>query len=139
MPTGAIDNRRGLHSDRLDDPSNVAELIYANAWHAIHASSGIPAEIYPAGAADDRLHQVCATLAQWLGTTRGQQHIEDSLGEDSTSADFWHASPDEILPLLNCQDSEMVFGFFEWLSDTEGTEFIIQCQQQINALKPPHP
>lgn len=127
----------GIHASRLGDPSNYAERIYAEAWHGLIIAEGMPREVYPADVLNDRLLTVSSTLAQWLGTDAGQAHVRsatEAIGEEH-DADFWHPSPDEILPLNNCQDSEMAFGFFEWLSTPDGVAFVAQTQERISAYK----
>lgn len=125
----------GIHSARLADPANFAENVYADAWQGVISAEGIPVEIYPPDVASERLLTVSSTLAQWLGTAAGQAHVRsatEAVGEED-DVDFWHPSPDEILPLRNCQDSEMAFGFFEWLSTPDGIAFVAQTQERISA------
>lgn len=141
MLSTAVELANGLHFDRLADPANFAELIYAQEWGWIHSAGGVPVDIYPAGVADDRLHTVCATLAQWLGSPEGDVHVRTSTdtGQENGEVDFWHPSPDQILPLSGCQEHDMAFGFFEWLSSADGVDFIAQCQKRIVAFKSSQP
>ncbi|MHC5194677.1 hypothetical protein ACYSUW_13080 [Pseudomonas frederiksbergensis] len=127
----------GIHASRLDDEANYAEQIFALAWQGVITRAGVPEEIYPGDITNERLLTVCSTLAQWLGTTAGQAHVRSATEEvgEEDDVDFWHPSPDEILPLRNCQDSEMAFGFFEWLSTPDGIVFVTQAQERISALK----
>ncbi|MGF6281976.1 hypothetical protein ABH908_000537 [Pseudomonas frederiksbergensis] len=127
----------GIHASRLDDEANYAEQIFSLAWQGVITRAGVPEEIYPGDITNERLLTVCSTLAQWLGTTAGQTHVRSAIegvGEED-DVDFWHPSPDEILPLRNCQDGEMAFGFFEWLSTPDGIVFVTQAQERISALK----
>jgi hypothetical protein len=137
MPAPAFAAPGGIHASRLGDPANYAEKIYAEAWHGVINAEGMPREIYPADVLNERLFTVGSTLAQWLGTVAGQAHVRsatEAVGEED-DVDFWHPSPDEILPLRNCQDSEMAFGFFEWLSTPDGIAFVAQTQERISAYK----
>lgn len=127
----------GIHASRLGDPANYAEKIYAEAWHGVILAEGMPREIYPADVLNERLLTVSSTLAQWLGTVAGQAHVcsATEAGGEEEDVDFWYPSSDEILPLRNCQDSEMAFGFFEWLSTPDGIAFVAQTQELISACK----
>ncbi len=127
----------GIHAARLGDAANFAEKIYAQAWQELILAGGLPREIYPAEVSSERLLTVSSTLAQWLGTAAGQAHVRSGTeaATEEDEVDFWHPSPDEILPLGNCQDSEMAFGFFEWLSMPAGIAFVAQTQERISALK----
>ncbi|MDF9779104.1 hypothetical protein [Pseudomonas baetica] len=137
MRATALGTTFGIHAARLDDEANFAEKIFADAWRKVIATVGVPREIYPADISSERLLTICSTLAQWLGTAAGQAHVQsatEAVGEED-DVDFWHPSPNEILPLRNCQDSEMAFGFFEWLSAPDGIAFVVQTQERISAIK----
>ncbi|MGE8065211.1 hypothetical protein [Pseudomonas sp. NPDC089569] len=127
----------GIHAARLSDAANFAEKIYSEAWQSVLIAAGVPGEIYPAGDSSERLLTIASTLAQWLGTAEGQTHILSAIDAvaDGDDVDFWHPSPNEILTIGNCQDSEMAFGFFDWLSTPAGFSFVERAQERISVFR----